>query len=164
MPTNFLRSQLNEIYILRHTQFSAELRMPTLTNGEIMEKTKMLIRPHMAGDRLIGDVGATILSQGCNVYSGVCIDTTCGTGFCAEAAAIASMVTAGEYRIKKVVAMWKDSGGSFYVMPPCGRCREFIRQIDESNLDAEVILGTNKSAKLRELLPYHEWPEPVEPI
>jgi cytidine deaminase len=138
--------------------------MLLLTNEEIIEKTKMLIRPHMAGDRLIGDVGATIVSNAGNVYSGVCIDTTCGTGFCAEAAAIASMVTAGEYEIKKIVAIWKDSAGRFYVMPPCGRCREFIRQIDENNLDSEVILSKNESAKMKELLPRFEWPQPLDPI
>lgn len=73
------------------------------------------------------------------------------------------MVTAGEYEIKKVVAIWKGSNGRFYVMPPRGRCREFIRQIDESNLEAEVILGRNESAKLKELLPFHKWPTPLEP-
>jgi hypothetical protein len=36
--------------------------------------------------------------------------------------------------------------------PPCGRCREFIRQIDPANLDTEVVLGRTSSAKLRELL------------
>jgi hypothetical protein len=32
-----------------------------------------------------------------------------------------------------------------------------MRQIDNENLDAEVILEENKTAKLKDLLPYHTW-------
>lgn len=96
-----------------------------------------------------------------NSYSGVCIDTASGTGFCAEHAAIAAMVTAGEYRIKKIVAVWKDETGATFVLPPCGRCREFMRQIDPGNLEADVVLGREESVKLRDLLPRHGWPEPL---
>jgi cytidine deaminase len=88
-------------------------------------------------------------------------DTAPGTGFCAEHSAIAAMVTAGEYRIKRIVAVCKDDAGATYVLPPCGRCRELMRQIDPANLDADVVLAADKAVKLRELLPYHEWPEPL---
>ena len=30
-------------------------------------------------------------------------------GFCAEHSAIAAMITAGEYKIKKIVAVWKKA-------------------------------------------------------
>lgn len=64
-----------------------------------------------------------------HLYSGVCIDTGSGTGFCAEHPAIAAMVTAREYTIAKIVAVWhNDEEDALYVRPPCGRCREFIRQ------------------------------------
>ena len=96
-----------------------------------------------------------------NQFSGVCIDTGSGTGFCAEHAAIAAMVTAGEYRIERIVAVWRDDSGRLHVLPPCGRCREFIRQVDTGNLDTDVVLGRDKSAKLSELLPFHDWPEPL---
>ena len=71
------------------------------------------------------------------------------------------MVTAGEYRIRKVVAVSRHEDGKLYVLPPCGRCREFMRQVDEGNLEAEVVLGRKESAKLRDLLPRHEWPAPL---
>ena len=29
------------------------------------------------------------------------------------------------------------------------------------NLDTEVVLGPNSSAPLRDLLPYHDWPDPL---
>ena len=47
------------------------------------------------------------------------------------------------------------------MLPPCGRCRELIRQIDPANLDTEVVLGLDSSAPLRDLLPYHDWPDPL---
>jgi len=48
-----------------------------------------------------------------------------------------------------------------FVLPPCGICREFIRQVDEANRETEFVLGRNKTAKLYELLPEHEWPQPL---
>jgi len=42
------------------------------------------------------------------------------------------------------------------ILPPCGRCREFIKQVDNDNLQAEVILK-DKVVKLEELLPYNNW-------
>ncbi len=71
------------------------------------------------------------------------------------------MVTAGEYKIATIVAVWKDDADRLYVLPPCGRCREFIRQIDDHNLDTDVVLGRNDVVKLRELLPRNEWPDPL---
>jgi cytidine deaminase len=136
-----------------------------MTNEELIECAARVLKPHTTGDcRLFADVGATLLTDKGNAYSGVCIDTGSGTGFCAEHSAIAAMVTSGEYRITKIVAVWRDKGnGKLYVLPPCGRCREFIRQIDEANLETEVVLAKDKTLKLKELLPYHEWPEPLEP-
>jgi cytidine deaminase len=130
--------------------------------GDLIRSAEGVVKPHRTADgRLFGDVGATLVTDRGNLYSGVDIDTASGTGFCAEHSAIAAMVTAGEYRIKQIVAVWKDEAGATYVLPPCGRCRELMRQIDPSNLDADVVLGPDKVVKLRELLPYHEWPEPL---
>ena len=64
------------------------------------------------------------------------------------------MITGGEYKIKKIVAVLEDGK----VLPPCGRCREFMYQIDSDNLETDVIVGENKVVKLRELLPY-AWDE-----
>ena len=71
------------------------------------------------------------------------------------------MVTAGEYQIAKIVAVWRDGDGLLCVLPPCGRCRELIKQVDPANLDTGVILGSDRSALLRELLPANERPEPL---
>ncbi|WP_199315039.1 helix-turn-helix domain-containing protein [Streptomyces cadmiisoli] len=50
---------------------------------------------------------ASVRKIAAELHSGVCIDTGSGTGFCAEHAAIAAMVAAREYRIAKVVAVWR---------------------------------------------------------
>jgi cytidine deaminase len=113
-------------------------------------------------ERRIGSVGAALVTDRGDVFRGVSIDTGSGTGFCAEHAAVAAMVTAGQYRVTKVVAVWRDNRGTVHVVPPCGRCREFIRQIDPANLDAEIVLSPVQSVTLRELLPHHQWPSTDE--
>ncbi len=99
-----------------------------------------------------GGVGASLLTPSGEIYTGVCIDTACSMGFCAEHAAAAAMVTAGESRVLKMVAVGWDGR----VLPPCGRCREFISQLHDANLDAEIMVGEGVSVPLRDLLP-HDW-------
>jgi cytidine deaminase len=130
--------------------------MPELTNEELIEKAISVVNRYRVGDRLFGDVGCALVTDRGGVYLGVCIDTGSGTGFCAEHSAIAAMVTAGEYRIKKIVAVWQD-GTDTYILSPCGRCREFIRQIDQGNMETEVILDSDRVVKLADLLPYADW-------
>jgi len=134
-----------------------------VSNDELIASAAAVLNPQMVGDRLFGDVGSTLVTAAGNRYSGVCIDTISGTGFCAEHAAIAAMVTAGEYQIVKIVAVWRDTDGTLFVLPPCGRCREFIHQVDPANLDAQVVTGRATTLSLRELLPMSEWPAPLDP-
>jgi cytidine deaminase len=135
-----------------------------MTNEDLISGAARVLRPYTTIDgRLFGDVAAMLLTDQGNAYAGVCIDTGSGTGFCAEHSAIAAMVTAGEYRIAKIVAVWRDErDGKLDVLPPCGRCRQFIRQIDEANLETDAVLGKEKVLKLKELLPYYAWPEPLD--
>jgi cytidine deaminase len=130
--------------------------MVEITNEELIAKAVSVLNPRKVGDDLMGDVGCALLTDQDHLYLGVCIDTGSSMGFCAEHSAIGAMVTAGEYRIKKIVAVWKDEKG-IYILSPCGRCREFMRQIHTDNLEAEVILERDKTVKLAELLPYHDW-------
>jgi cytidine deaminase len=131
------------------------------SNKELINTAQGVLNPHTVGGRLFGNVASVLITATGNRFSGVCIDTGSGTGFCAEHSAIAAMVTAGEYRIATIVAVWRDDDGLLYVLPPCGRCREFIRQVDPANLDTEVILGHDRSALVRELLPAHDFPRPL---
>jgi len=127
-----------------------------VTNLELIEKARSVVRPQKVGNYLVGDVGCALETDQGHVYLGVCIDSGSGIGFCAEHSAIAAMVTAGEFRIARIVAVWTNEEGT-YVLSPCGRCREFIRQIDPANLETDVILDVDKTAKLADLLPYHSW-------
>jgi cytidine deaminase len=63
-------------------------------------------------------------------------------------AAIAAMITAGETKIEKIVAV--DESGE--ILPPCGRCRELMYQVDRRNLVSEVMLK-DKVVRLEDLLP-----------
>lgn len=66
--------------------------------ADLIDVAQATLNPRRAGDRLFGDVAAALETAAGNVYVGVCIDTSAGTGFCAEHAAVAAMVTAGQYR------------------------------------------------------------------
>ncbi|RIQ35680.1 cytidine deaminase family protein [Jiangella rhizosphaerae] len=133
-----------------------------MNDDELIASAASYLNPRRLDDRLIGDVASTLVTDRGNAYHGVCIDTRSGTGFCAEHGAIAAMVTGGEERIAAIVAVWRDENGALYVLPPCGRCREFIRQLHPENLGARVVLGRGRAVPLRELLPAHEWPAPLD--
>lgn len=135
-----------------------------LSAEELIAAAANTLNPHYNGDRLFGNVAAALLTSGGNLHLGVCIDTGSGTGFCAEHSAIAAMITAGEYRIRRITAVWKDDHGQLFVLPPCGRCREFIRQIDPANLESEIVLADDRMPRLKELLPEHGWPSPYSPL
>lgn len=135
--------------------------MQTMTNLELIEKAKTVLRPReLYLGNSAGDVACALLSAQGNLYLGVCIDISSGIGFCAEHAAIAAMITAGESQIARIVAIWRENT----VLPPCGRCRELMYEIDAANLETtEVVLSEAQAVKLKELLPhpYHEvWNTP----
>ena len=122
-----------------------------MTFDELYRSAKGVVNPRrLSEDVEVASVGAALLTQNGNLYTGVCIDTSCSMGFCAEHAAAAAMITAGESRIVKMIAVGRDGK----VMSPCGRCREFISQLHPDNLDAEVMVGEATVVTLRELLPY----------
>ncbi len=101
-----------------------------------------------------GGVGAALLTGNGKIYTGVCIDTACSMGYCAEHNAIGTMITEGESKIIAIVAV--DDEGR--ILPPCGRCREFIYQIDPYNSNTRVILPGGRVKSISELLPEH-WRE-----
>lgn len=98
-----------------------------------------------------GGVAAALLTKKGNSYVGVCIDTSCSLGMCAERNAIANMITNGESKIDKVVAIMPDGR----VGSPCGACREFMMQLDKDSGEIEILLDleTEKTVKLKELMP-----------
>ncbi len=96
-----------------------------------------------------GHVGCALMTKKGNVYTGICIDSNCNLGRCAEYAAIAEMLKHNESEIKKIVSY--SAKGVIYA--PCGSCRELIRMVNNNNLETEVMVKENKICKLKELLP-----------
>jgi cytidine deaminase len=103
-----------------------------------------------------GSVGAALRTRSGNVYTGICLDFACGIGFCAEHAAVAEMLKARETEIEMIVAVAEG-----VILPPGGRCRELLAQVDRRNLETQVILPGGRMRPLRELLPEHWMAEAV---
>ena len=120
----------------------------------LYERAKAVLRPRqLSQNSFAGSVAAAIETPSGAVYTGVCIDTPCSMGFCAEHAAAAAMVTAGENRVMGVVAVHMDDDGNTEIVPPCGRCREFLCQLHDDNHLAQVKLS-ERVLTLDELLPF----------
>ena len=98
-----------------------------------------------------GGVGAAILTKDGNVYTGVCIDTSCTLGMCAERNAIANMITNGESQIDKLVCVTRDGE----VGSPCGACREYLMQLDKDSKNIVILRDKNtyETVRLEELIP-----------
>lgn len=127
-------------------------RMIVMTFEELYEIAKNTLNPRQLSKKsYAGSVAAALFTDSGRVYTGVCIDTPSSMGFCAEHAAIAAMITAGESRIVKLVSVYKDES----IIPPCGRCREFICQIHDDNHKCEVMIDKDTVVAVEELLPYH---------
>ncbi|CDC61337.1 cytidine/deoxycytidylate deaminase family protein [Clostridium sp. CAG:448] len=72
-----------------------------------------------------GDEKRAVESTSGNIYVGVCVDSACTLGICAERNAIFNMLTNGEDAIRRVVAVNRDGK----VLAPCGACRELMAQL-----------------------------------
>ncbi len=96
-----------------------------------------------------GGVGSALITDSGNVYTGLCIDASCGIGFCAEHSAIAEMLKNGESRIAEIIAINEHKK----ILPPCGRCRELIFQINPHNKNTIIHLSTRRQKTIKALLP-----------
>ena len=97
-------------------------------------------------------VGAAILSAENNIYSACNVENIsypCGT--CAEAGAIAAMITAGEYKISKILII--SNGKS--TIKPCGACLQRINEFSDQSTEIIISTADKKliSYKLSDLLP-----------
>lgn len=123
-----------------------------VSDAELLQRAKDAINPRKLSPFVdAGGVASALVSGLGDVYVGVCIETNCQMGFCAEHNAIGSMVTGGESRIRTIVAV--DQAGR--IVPPCGRCREFIYQMDVVNAHTRVLLSAGRVATIGDLLPEH---------
>ena len=98
-----------------------------------------------------GGVAAALRTKAGNIYTGVCIDTAASLGMCAERNAMACMITHGESRIEKILAVMPDGK----IGPPCCVCREFMMQLDRDSGEIEILLDyeARETVRLKELVP-----------
>lgn len=92
---------------------------------EMYRAATTVLRPRTVSTTVeVGGVAAAVESDCGNVYVGVCVDTACTLGVCAERNAIFSMLTDGGDSIRRVLAV-RDGRA----IPPCGACRELMAQL-----------------------------------
>lgn len=132
------------------------MRDENMTNEEMIRNAASVINVRKTKSGLFGDVGCALLSVEKRLYLGVCAAAGSNV-FCAEQNAMGAMITDGTYRIARIVAVWKDEQGRLHVIAPCGNCRQMMKEMDQENLNAEVILDRDITVRLEELLPYHNW-------
>ena len=101
-----------------------------------------------------GGVAAAVESASGRIYVGVCVDTSCTLGICAERNAIFNMITNGEQYIKRVLAIMPDGKTG----APCGACIEFMTQMMPGmyhNIEIMLDYENERIVTLGELTP--EW-------
>ncbi len=123
--------------------------------NELYNAAKAVQNEREVSDKIYaGGVGAAVESSSGKIYVGVCIDTLCTLGICAERNAIFNMITNGENQIKRVIAVMPDGKSG----APCGACREFMAQLMPNkyqNIEIMLDYDNEKIVKLGELTP--EW-------
>ena len=109
---------------------------------ELYNAAKKVLNPRKVFSIIeAGGVSAAIEAETGKIYVGVCVDSACSLGICAERNAIFNMITNGEYKIKKIIAI--NSEGK--VIPPCGACRELMSQLMPSDYKKiEIMLDYEK--------------------
>ncbi len=90
-------------------------------------------------DLSAGSVAAAILTTSGKYLHGCLHRGELRQQVCAEHAAVAEMIKARETQIAMIVAVCRDG-----VLPPCGRCRELLVQVNPKNFNAKVILAGDR--------------------
>jgi homotetrameric cytidine deaminase len=115
---------------------------------ELVDRAKDLIRKRKSKRSTVSAALRTVNNK---IFHGVNIEIECSApcSICAEYAAIGTMISEGEEEIETIVAI---SCKNFSIIPPCGKCRQFISEFGDPYVIVEIE-GKMKKAKLRELYP-----------
>lgn len=108
---------------------------------------ELLARAIETSDRLylrnVQEVAAAARTTSGEIYCGIHFETKVGwANVCGEVAAICCMIADGHRDLDTIVAVWRNAEGRHYLLPPCGRCREVISDL---NREAWVIVSTRPS-------------------
>lgn len=123
--------------------------------NDLYEAARKVLKPRDVSKIIeAGGVAAVVESVSGKIYVGVCVDTACTLGICAERNAIFNMITNGEDEVRRVIAIDRDGKA----ISPCGACREFMTQLMPENYrNIEIMMDyeKNRVVTLGELTP--EW-------
>lgn len=105
------------------------------------------------GKRLSG-VGSALRTKDGEVFSGPNIDhpESAPCSICAEYTALAKAYSEGHTKVDTIVACWHKNGDDG-IIPPCGRCKEFMRLFGNPWVIIKTDDGPRK-ARLDEIHPY----------
>ncbi|HWG06310.1 MAG TPA: cytidine deaminase [Beijerinckiaceae bacterium] len=98
-------------------------------------------------------VGAAIRARSGNIYVGCNVENAAfPVGTCAEAAAVAAMILAGDHRIAEVVVV----GEGRATLAPCGACRQVLSEFSDADTRVHIAdrAGIHAVLTLNELLPH----------
>ena len=111
--------------------------------SRLYDAAKAVLNPRKISEWMeAGGVAAAVEAESGRIYTGVCVDGACTLGVCAERNAIFNMITNGESRIKRVIAVDWDGKA----MPPCGACRELMAQLMPKDYQGiEIMLNNEKN-------------------
>ena len=116
---------------------------------------KQVLKPRNVSSIIeAGGVAAAIESASGKIHVGVCVDSACTLGICAERSAIFNMITNGEDSLRRVIAIDRDGKA----IPPCGACRELMTQLmPEDYREIEIMMDyeAGRVVTLGDLTP--EW-------
>ena len=125
--------------------------MSTITDDELIAGAREVVGDFVCStDVRAGGVAAALLTASGDVFTGICIDTSCSLGHCAEYSALSEMLKARQTEIAAIVAV-AETGE---IIPPCGRCRELIRQVSAANWRTRVIVAPGRTATIADLIPF----------
>lgn len=122
----------------------------TKHDEELMKVAARLIRKRVSP---LSTVGCALRTMNGKVFTGVNVESLHSSpcSMCAEYSAVGSMHTDSDAEIETIVAI----GDEGTILPPCGRCREMIRQFG----NPFVILqekGKPMKVRLDDLIPLWE--------
>lgn len=107
-------------------------------------------------------VGAALLTKDGKVYKGCNIENVAfGPTVCAERTAFLKALTEGAREFSKIAVVGGKNGEITGAFPPCGVCRQVMREFCDDNFEILIVKANNEYDKvlLKDLLPYSFKPE-----
>ncbi|MBO5857137.1 MAG: cytidine deaminase [Clostridia bacterium] len=107
-------------------------------------------------------VGAALLTESGKVYTGCNIENVAfGPTVCAERVAFFKAISEGEKNFSKIAVVGGKNGIISSATPPCGVCRQVMREFCNDDFEIIIVKENEKYDKisLSDLLPYSFKPE-----